>query len=99
MSRAIRRHHAERLKKRARRILLSQEFRSMYNPGWQEDIEYRMARRWNNMQMCSCQMCGNPRHSGWHEARTLAEKREDDRYHDSYLDYMCSNHIYSHDED
>ncbi len=88
-NRAIRRHHRERLKKRLRKILLSQQFHSMFNPGWTKDLEYRVNIRWNNMQMCSCSMCGNPRRksSGWgHERFTLQEKRANYAYKDQLFD-------------
>jgi hypothetical protein len=81
-NRAIRRHHRERLKKRTRKILLSSEFYSIFNPDWLEDLEYRINRRWNNMQMCSCHMCCNPRRGYERDAMTMQEKREYDRYLD-----------------
>lgn len=36
-----------------------------------------LARRANNMALCSCDMCGNPRWSGWNkgERLTLQERR------------------------
>lgn len=77
----MRRHHRDRLKSRTRKILLSGEFRSEFNPGWADGLEYRVNKRWNNMSLCSCWMCGNPRrkNSGWNYASlTLQEKKQFD---------------------
>jgi hypothetical protein len=76
MSRAIRRHHRERLKKRTRKILSNEIFAFIRN-----DLDRRVNVRWNNMQMCSCPMCGNPRR--WdHKDKTLQELKAYDRYSD-----------------
>src|SRR5271157_803 len=88
-NRAIRRHHRERLKNRLRKILSSREFYSMYNPGWTKDLEYQVNIRWNNMQMCSCSCCGNPRRksAGWgYEPQTIQEKRANCDYKDQLFD-------------
>lgn len=79
--RSLRRHHRDRLKARARRILISGEFSSLFDPGWSEGLEHRVNRRWNNMSMCSCWMCGNPRrrYTGWNHAKlTVQEKKQFD---------------------
>jgi hypothetical protein len=62
MSRAIRRHHATRLK-RARRFYF----------GCDNFIDLRrLGMLLNTATPCSCWMCGNPRH---YQGRTLAELR------------------------
>ena len=38
----------------------------------------------NNRQICSCDMCGNPRHNGWlsnKERLTPAERKQLDKYY------------------
>lgn len=60
-SRANRRHHRERLNKRTRKLLKSRSYFSMYSLGWEEDIEYSVNRRRDNLHGCSCYMCCNPR--------------------------------------
>lgn len=62
MSRAIRRHHAARLK-RTRRFYF----------GWDNTTDSRrLGMLLHTATPCSCWMCGNPRH---HEGRTRAELR------------------------
>lgn len=78
MSRAIRRHHRARLKARARKIL--KKFYSPYNAGWKKGLEHHVNVRWNNMQICSCMSCRNPRHCYDRDDDTMQEKREHDRY-------------------
>lgn len=78
-SRAVRRHHRDRLKARARKIFKSW-FSSSYDPGWNKTLEYHVNVRWNNMQMCSCYSCGNPRRFCGRNDLTMQEKREYDRY-------------------
>lgn len=76
--RSLRRHHRDRLKARTYKILVNREFSTLF-PDWKEGIEHRVSRRWNNMQMCSCWMCGNPRrrYTGWNHAKlTLQEKKQ-----------------------
>jgi hypothetical protein len=53
-NRAYRRHHAERMIRRAERLLGS----------WAKDKDWVnwSARRWaDNLAKCSCESCGNPR--------------------------------------
>lgn len=78
-NRAIRRHHRERLKKRTRKILASNYF-SKYFPYWHNNLEFHVNVRWNNMQICSCHMCGNPRK--YYNDLTFQELKENDRYSD-----------------
>jgi len=64
-SRAIRRHHMERLKKRRR-------FH------WGMDLLHepkRLGQAVNTPHPCSCYMCGNPRHH--FEKKTMQERRAD----------------------
>jgi hypothetical protein len=64
--RALRRHHKERMKGRFRRIV-----RDNYTPDSAYMAEYAS---WyaDNIQRCSCLMCGNKRH---HEGPTQQERR------------------------
>ena len=62
---AYRRHHNERILKRAERMLKS----------WSNDnewIKWAVCRWADNMAKCSCDMCCNPRK---HKILTLQEKR------------------------
>ena len=36
----------------------------------------------NHLKVCSCPMCGNPRHSGWEEPRTRQELRAELSFQD-----------------
>lgn len=58
--RALRRHHRQRM---LRRALRSYVLQPCYLPGRQdEEARRQRALRWcNNLQKCSCWMCGNPR--------------------------------------
>lgn len=83
-SRALRRHHRARLMRRA--IRKSKEW-YWVDQGDQEWILWRAQRTWNNMQNCSCHMCGNERHNDWASERerlTMPERKAED----SYLDQL-----------
>ena len=76
--RAIRRHHRQRMLRRAlRSIVLSGT----------DDPEWRLcrARRWyNNLALCSCWMCGNPRRWRWaapYQEQKLHQAARDDQDH------------------
>lgn len=84
--RALRRHHRARLKSRTRKILLNSYLFSIFNPGWTKDLEYRVNIRWNNMQMCSCICCGNPRHRYGRNFKTMQELREVERENCDWLE-------------
>lgn len=79
--RAIRRHHRARLNKRARFIVTKTWSWADYNEDY---IMWLVNRRRDNMQMCSCMSCGNPRHSGWHEELTMQEKKQLDSEKDQW---------------
>lgn len=71
-SRALRRFHRDRLKRRAYKILDNWFW---FNP---EDKIHTTQRRWNNMQICSCASCGNRRRDPWlngQERLTLQERK------------------------
>ncbi len=57
--RALRRHHRERLNRRTAWILINTRWIS-YNDN-DEDLWYRVNRRRDNMQVCSCRGCCNGR--------------------------------------
>lgn len=68
MKRAIRRHHKERMKAKARRLFKGTKCPDKYA---------------DHLAVCSCWMCGNPRHSRFGsrgEKVTLQEKEADRRY-------------------
>lgn len=71
MSRALRRHHRERLK-RNRRYYHTRPSSFCYQNS-PEQIAFYV----DTPCPCSCDMCGNPRRSLWNQAqrRTLAERR------------------------
>lgn len=79
--RALRRHHRVRLNRRLYKILMPRDW-LWHNTGWSyEDVMYQVNRRRDNMQMCSCYSCGNPRHrmEGSRETLTMQEIREEER--------------------
>ncbi len=84
MSRAKRRHHRARMYKKAR-ILLSSWWGKKYLNGHDEDFHRRASSMRDNMQVCSCYCCGNPRRMAWNkkEKLTLAERRMLDNYKNS----------------
>lgn len=81
--RALRRHHASRLKLRLRRRLKAEGwFRT--SPLWIKasldelaaNLDRYVHLNWNNPHRCSCPLCGNPRRHGKGRARlTLDEIR------------------------
>ena len=85
--RAIRRHHAARVKAAVRRWADAKIFRVRLfdfnaTPPHQDwstaDKDHWVARTWQHPKVCSCSSCGNPRNSGWSKGKqrlTLAERR------------------------
>lgn len=70
--RSLRRHHSERMKKKAELIV----------KGWytfyEGDIKEEASRYHNHLKICSCQMCRNPRHSNWTKTKeTFQEIRSE----------------------
>ena len=61
--RALRRHHKERMKAKARHICTKI---------WREknlSVIKRLTKNADNLKMCSCEMCRNPRRSGWYKGK------------------------------
>lgn len=86
--RALRRHHRERLNNRTKKIILTHWYGS-YDPHFFEDLHQRAARRRDNMAMCSCWMCGNPRRrsAGWnYDPFDLHEKRQREAERDQWIE-------------
>lgn len=81
MSRAKRRHHRARMFKKARN-LLSRWWGNEYVKNHQKDFHKCASGLRDNMQICSCYACGNPRRMSWSgkEKLTMAEKRMLDNY-------------------
>ena len=69
--RALRRHHASRLKKKAKQVFKLWDFGKGMSKG---KLEEAVGRFHNNLAKCSCSMCGNPRKYG---EKTLQERRVD----------------------
>ena len=67
MKRALRRHHRQRMMARARRILATG-----IGPT-DPEFEDRVRRSYDNLSVCSCWMCGNPRK--WRGLPTVQERR------------------------
>jgi len=80
MSRAKRRHHRARMQKKVENLL--KNIWCDNNNTW---IEWSATRMRDNMQVCSCYACGNPRRQAWcgKEKITMAEKRAIDNYNDN----------------
>lgn len=75
--RALRRHHRRRLIARAVRI-----YRRLALHGWsEEEIVMRAVRLHNNLQGCSCWMCGHQRK--WF-GPTIQERRWNQRHHEDW---------------
>lgn len=72
-SRAYRRHHRHRMLAHARRVIFIQCV-----DGDTSGIDHRISRHADNLAICSCPMCGNPRRHGYFEpVLTFAERRAD----------------------
>jgi len=83
MSIALRRHHSERILRKAKLIAkLQGKFGSLLlsaSPESPEKIANRARRMRDHRCACSCQMCRNPRHSSLTKGKdrmTLQERRE-----------------------
>lgn len=85
-SRALRRHHHDRMYRRARHI-----FRYVWWSGKHEDSEHdehiRARRMANNMKICSCWMCCNPRNAFGRNERTIQELKAEDSFEDQLVDF------------
>lgn len=68
--RALRRHHRQRMRRKAERIIRSN---SIYDP---KNMFLRIRKTADNLQICSCYGCGNPRRweRGWNRL-TIQEKK------------------------
>ena len=81
-SRAIRRHHHNRMVKRAMRIPYLQ-FDYTHNYCDYDEWRLRARRICNHMAQCSCSMCGNQRRNTWlpkDEQGTMQERKANDQY-------------------
>ena len=75
MKRAERRHHKERMKKRA--------LSKLRNWHWNDTEFFKFA---DNLTRCSCHMCCNERRNPWlpgREKMTIQERRAQDNFEDS----------------
>lgn len=81
MKRALRRHHKERMKRKADRI-----FNTINYSGFIGEMDKEMLSRLaDNLKPCSCYVCGNPR-KWWGEV-TFQELKEEERWRQQ-LDYL-----------
>lgn len=64
-TRAYRRHHRERMKRKAKRLVAH-----VWRDG-DEKLTRLMMNNADNLKVCSCEMCGNPRK--WFKQRTRQE--------------------------
>lgn len=80
-SRAQRRHDRARMYKKARMIQLS-----IWTMDQSEEyLQWAACRIRDNLKICSCQMCCNPRRSKWlpnDEQKTIQERRADELFDD-----------------
>jgi len=81
MDRSKRRHHRARMYKKAQKLLV-RWWGTEYADSHQEDLHCQASQVRDNMQVCSCYCCGNPRRTAWNkkEKLTMAEKRMLDNY-------------------
>lgn len=87
ISRAIRRHHHNRI---------SRNFRKKLEKGWlgsmpEPYLTYRLVRWCENRAICSCDGCGNQRHCWGRTNLTMAELRAKDAEKDQWVDYFTDN--------
>lgn len=69
--RSVRRHHNERLKKRAQYVF-TKIWSWNKNATW---AKWAISRRWDSMKGCSCIQCRNPRNAWGKNSLTLPEIR------------------------
>ena len=80
---AFRRHHDRRMRAKARRVLRDYFYSDAGNrwPKFEEWLHWSIVRRADNMQICSCRGCGNPRRHEKH-GLTMQERRASDVHDD-----------------
>ena len=83
-TRAIRRHHKERMKAKARHIA-GVVWRYVMGDTKRDDIVEQSIKNADHLKACSCEMCRNPRRSGWRKGKgkTIKEQQADDDLRDS----------------
>lgn len=82
-SRALRRHHRDRMYRRLYKRMVATWSRALYS---EEDLAYLVSRRRDNAAACSCYMCGNPRHAFGHKEVTLQEQKAYQSFEDQLVD-------------
>lgn len=73
MKRALRRHHRSRMKSKAKHIA-GVIWRYAMGDTLHEGVVSSFVRNCDNLKMCSCEMCRNPRRSGWRKNRGKTRK-------------------------
>lgn len=82
--RAIRRHHKQRMKAKARYIA-GVIWRYAMGDTKSEEVVESMERNADHLKACSCEMCRNPRRSKWrkNKGKTIREEQADDDLRES----------------
>lgn len=89
--RALRRYHNDRMLKRAQKMILVWYWPP--NTADSKEIYQSARRRRDNMQICSCTGCGNPRHGIWsgrRERMTMPEIKAEDSFKDQLAEYYMT---------
>lgn len=73
MSRALRRHHKNRMKAKARYIA-GVIWRYAMGDTRSDDAVENMVKNADHLKSCGCQMCGNPRRVGWEKSKGKTRK-------------------------
>lgn len=73
MSRAIRRHHKSRMKAKAR-FVAGVIWRYAAGDTQHLGVVEGMVRNADHLKSCSCEMCCNPRRSGWRKAKGVTRQ-------------------------
>ena len=91
--RALRRHHAGRLKKRAKQVFKQWDFGKGMSKG---ELDEAIGRFHNNLAKCSCSMCGNPRKYG---EKTVQERRAEKDILDGFLESLYGEGLLEGEDD
>jgi len=78
-SRALTRHHKQRVKAKARKLALTGTIYASQQDT--AEIVSRWEKRADYLKLCSCSMCCNPRHDQWQspaKRRTIQERKHYD---------------------
>lgn len=71
--RAKRRYHKKRMKAKARDIVVN-VWRGILGDRYDDEVVRNMKKNADNLKVCSCEMCRNPRRSKWRRAKGKTRK-------------------------